>query len=343
MSALSTASTLTSREIVRRTLDRENPPRVARSFAESDFVGAGCSVRGRSTSWSEVGGGRWERLDEWGNTWARVDPTSKGEVARGVLRDLNDLDRYEFLDYSRPEDYENVARVRGEKPDKWLIAWLPGFAFNIARKMRTMEQYLIDLLVERDRIRALHDRIDGLLENMIRNHARAGADSVMFPEDWGTQQQTLIAPALWREEFFPRFRNLCALAHDLGLRVFMHSCGAVGDIVPGLIEAGIDVLQFDQPDLHGIDNLARHQENARIAFWCPVDIQKVLPTGDERLIRAKAREMVEKLWRGRGGFIAGFYGDMASIGVRPEWQQWACEEFTRCGIQETRAVRSNLR
>ena len=42
--------------------------------------------------------------------------------------------------------------------------------------------------------------------------------------------------------------------------------------------------------------------------------------------------MLDRLWRGRGGFIAGYYGDNASIGLDPKWQGYACDEFTGTGI-----------
>ena len=324
---------MNSREIIRRTLEYDHPERVARSFGESDFCGAGCAARTHATGWKEVGGGRWERIDEWGNQWARVDDTSKGEVVKGILDDLDGMEGYEFPDYSRPEDYAGVATQRQAHPDKWLNGSMPGFAFNIARKMRKLDQYLMDLILEKDRVRALHDRIDLLLEDMIRNYAAAGVDGVMFAEDWGTQSQTLVSPELWREEFFPRFQRLCGMAHERGIKVFMHSCGQIQEIVPGLMEAGVDALQFDQPDLHGIDNLAGQQEQGRITFWCPVDIQKTLQLRDEEIIRQKVREMLDKLWQGRGGFIAGYYGDNASIGLDPKWQESACDEFARHGVR----------
>ncbi len=323
---------MTSREIVKRTIDYGRPERVARSFQDSDITGVTCSAATHATRWEEVGGGRWEHTDEWGNRWARIDPTSKGEVVKGVLQDISDLDSYEFPDYSHAEDYVCVSRRRTEVPGKWLNGDLPGFAFNIARKMRKLEQYLMDLILEADRMHELHDRIDILVEDMIRNYASAGADGVMFCEDWGTQTQTLISPKMWWEEFFPRFKKLCDIAHDLGIKVFMHSCGKIEKIVPGLMEAGIDVLQFDQPDLHGIDVLASYQKQGKITFWCPVDIQKTLQQQDEDVIRKKAREMMDKLWHGRGGFIAGYYGDNESIGLAPKWQDYACDEFIKAGV-----------
>ena len=92
-------------------------------------------------------------------------------------------------------------------------------------------------------------------------------------------------------------------------------------------------LQFDQPDLHGLDTLASHQQRGKITFWCPVDIQKTLQTRDETIIRAKAREMLDKLWQGRGGFIAGYYSDNASIGLESKWQAIASETFQTHGTQ----------
>jgi len=325
-----------SREIVRRTLDFEAPERVARSFGDSDFANAGYSGPTLATSWREAGGGRWERTDVWGNTWARVDATSKGEVARGALDGDDGLDRVDEValpDFADPAGYDGVRRKRAERPDKWLIAGLPGFAFNIARKLRRLDQYLADLYTSPDEIHALHDRLDAILETMIRNHAAAGADAIMFPEDWGTQDRLMIDPALWREEFGPRFEKLCGVARECGVRVFMHSCGQTEAIVPDLVRAGVDLLQFDQPELHGLDTLASHHEEARITFWCPVDIQKTLQSGDEQLVRARAREMLDKLWRGRGGFVAGFYWGMEAIGVDPALQGAASDEFKAHGVR----------
>ncbi len=143
---------MTSREIVRRTLEYTGPERVARSFGDSDFCSTLCTANTHATKWEEIGGGQWERLDEWGNTWGRVDPTSKGEVTKGVLEDLSAVDSYEFPDYSRPEDYACVRERRAQALDKWLIGSMPGFAFNIARKMRELSvQASTDTLNDNDR------------------------------------------------------------------------------------------------------------------------------------------------------------------------------------------------
>ena len=111
---------MTSREIVRRTLEYCAPERVARSFGDSDFLWAGCNVKTRASDWKEIGNGRWERTDEWGNLWARLDPTSKGEVVKGVLDDLADMDSYKFPEYSCAAVYAPVSERRAAEPEKWL-------------------------------------------------------------------------------------------------------------------------------------------------------------------------------------------------------------------------------
>ena len=325
----------TPREIVSQTLSFSSPERIAHSFSPSDFIDVGNTAQTFATEWEKDNDGKWFRFDEWGNRWGRLEDTSKGEVVQGTLHSFDDLEIFQVPDFSKPEDYECVRTARAANPDKWLIGGLPGFTFNIARKMRRLDQYLLDLAANPAEIALLHDKIDLALKDMIVNYAQAGVDCVMFPEDWGTQLRTFISPRMWQKEFFPRFKKLCTLAHQHNIKVFMHSCGNIAGIMPGLIEAGIDLFQFDQPDLHGIDTLASYQAEHQVSFWCPVDIQTTLQTRDETIIINKVKEMVEKLWlRNDGGLIAGYYSDNASIGLDPKWQAIACEEFTRLGIRK---------
>ncbi|MBS14064.1 MAG: hypothetical protein CME19_21010 [Gemmatimonadetes bacterium] len=85
-----------SRQIVRRTLACDYPERVARSYQNSDFVSSRPNIDSHATDWKEISPSRWERKDGWGNTWNRIDPTSKGEVERGMLEEFSDLDTYAF-------------------------------------------------------------------------------------------------------------------------------------------------------------------------------------------------------------------------------------------------------
>jgi len=324
---------MNSREIVLRTVEYTGPERVAASMPPpywNDFSHASYRLQSYAPQWHDVGGGRQEYVDEWGNTWARIDAYSKGEVARGAIQDIDDVFAAPLPDLANPANFEHARQVFNDpENDRFRIGGLPGFPFNIARKMRRLDQFLMDLLLEQEKVCVLLERIEDLLAEVIIRYAEAGADAVMFPEDWGTQKGLMIRPDTWRQVFKPGFQRLCSVAHEHGIKVFMHSCGKTTVIIPDLIEAGIDVLQFDQPQLHGLDNLARF--HGQITFWCPVDIQTTLQTQDTARIEADAREMVEQLGGPEGGFIAGYYGGNEAIGLDPKWQDVACRAFTRYG------------
>ncbi len=322
-----------SRERVLRTLEYQQPDRVAASFPApywNDLCSIGYQLPKGGRDWQQVAPSRQEYVDEWGNTWGRVDATSKGEVVRGVLEDWADLDRLCLPDLANPANFQRVRDVCSDPTnERFRIGGMPGFPFNIARYMRRLEIFLADLLLYPQEVAQLLQRIEDLLAAVIEQYAAAGVDAVMFVEDWGTQLDLMIHPDTWRQVFKPGFQRLCDVAHGHGVKVFMHSCGRITKIIPDLIEAGIDLLQFDQPRLHGIDTLA--QFHGRITFWCPVDIQRTLQTRDEGLIRAEARELIEKLGGLEGGFMAGYYADNPSIGLEPHWQEIACRAFMEYG------------
>ncbi|MHC4481460.1 MAG: uroporphyrinogen decarboxylase family protein [Planctomycetota bacterium] len=326
---------MSSRDVVIKTLEHAGADRIAMALPApypSDFCHASPAPDPRHPdgAWERTAAGRWERTDEWGNTWTRLEGFSKGEVSRAVLEDWDLLDELELPDYSLPERYEPPARAFAAGPEKFRIGHLPGFPFNVARKMRRLDNFLVDVLVERDRAERLLAMVEEKLHQAIAGLADAGADAVMFPEDWGTQDRLLVSPQVWREVFQPGFERLCRTAHGRGVAVFIHSCGYIREAMEAMIEAGIDLFQFDQPKLYGIDSLA-DQFAGRTTFWCPVDIQRTLQTREAALIEADAKQMIERFGADGGGFVAGYYGSNEALGLEPHWQDLACRAFVRHG------------
>ena len=167
--------------------------------------------------------------------------------------------------------------------------------------------------------------------------AEAGADGIFILEDLGTQTGLLFSPAMFRRWFKGTYTRLYGLAHELGMKVFLHSCGKNAEILDDLIECGVDCFQFDQPALYDMPRLAALLRERKAALWSPVDIQKILPTGDRALIEAGAREMVDIF---QGGLICKNYGDLRGIGVQEEWDMWAyraiCE---KAGLADSQPFR----
>jgi len=285
----------------------------------------------RAKPWTHYGS-YWEMTDEWGNIWRRLENVTKGEVHHGVIEDSWDLlDSYEFPRTDAPELYEE-ARARTEEYHRqgFFVRGHVGWPFAIARYMRRMEVFLADCALYPDRVRDLLQRITDILEVEIYRLADCGVDAISSGEDWGTQDRLLVSPQMFRDLFLPCFRQLCGAAHSRGLSVWFHSCGHVSEVLEDWVQAGINVCQFDQPELHGIDYLA-DSFGGRLHFWCPVDIQKTLQTRDPAKIEAAAKYYVERLGAFGGGFIAGYYGSNEALGLDPIYQEIACRAFIKYG------------
>jgi hypothetical protein len=323
---------VTSREIFEAALTFAAPPRVGMTLPQpypNDLVHG--ARRGREDQPLEPRGGELRRWrDEWGVTWASLTDYDKGEVVEPAIREWADLDGYEPPDLGRQEDYADAAARFAADDEHFRVGHIPGFTFNVARKLRKLDNYLCDLVLEPQSVQRLNTLVRSELLKAIDCWAQAGAHAIMFPEDWGTQDRLMIAPAMWREVFKGEFQALAGRARDHGLHVLMHSCGKTTDIIADLIDCGIACLQFDQPRLHGIETLSR-RFGGKVAFWCPVDIQTTLQSRDPRQIRAEAKLLIDELGRFGGGFVAGYYGGNEAIGLTRDVQDIACRAFVEFG------------
>ncbi len=322
---------MNSKEIVQRTLDFQCPPRVAHSFYPSDFVWTGIHVANAQNKWKRVGELDWRRVDEWGNEWQKTSYSSKGKIIRGGLQKFQNIDSYKFPDFSNPALYTNTRYAFQNNPQYWHIGVLTGSTFEIANSL--VDNYLSLVITDMDSIHHLHDRIDSVLKIQTDKFKEAGADSIMIIEDLGDTYQIPLGPTLWKDEFRPRIQALCAHAHSLGLKVIMHSFQEIA-LIPELVSCGIDCIQIDSPGSIGLDVLQTLRDKFRVSFWCPVDIHTTLQSHNEQLIRSEARKMLQMLWKGEGGFIAGYFWDNLSLGIDPQWQEFANDEFLSYGKAE---------
>jgi hypothetical protein len=118
---------------------------------------------------------------------------------------------------------------------------------------------------------------------------------VHIADDWGSQSALLISPALWRAFYKPLYRDYCDLAHARGKYVVMHSDGYTADIVPDLIEIGVNALnlQLFCMDLEGL--AARYA--GKVAFWGEIDRQRLLTHGTTDEVRAAVRRVAAAFLR----------------------------------------------
>ena len=264
-------------------------------------------------------------MDVFGNILGRLEGKTKGECVRGALEDgWEGLETYRFPTFDG-EAYR--AQLRGEvsaAPEKYALCGLSASVFSILRDLRRMANALTDTLEEPEAVEAFLLRLYDFTLPMLDALRDGGADGVIICDDWGTQISPFISPRSFGELFQPAYARLADACHSRGLDLVVHSCGCVYPLVGMLVEAGANGFQFDQPELTG-SRVWAEEFGRKAAFYCPVDIQKVLSTGDRAYIEKTAADMCDAFRENGGMLIAKDYPSYGDIGVKDEWARWAMD------------------
>lgn len=325
---------VTSREIVRRAIEFDGPPRIPYSFIqplESDFVELAVATPSR-IDMSNVPKGEFV-VDEWG-VGVRSSGTSWGHAESHPLADLNALDGYSFPDVTNRERFQAAAGLAGagDAAGKYVVGADPILGIERLRLLVGFDNLMLALYTERPQLDRLIDRLVEMTLDVVKIYADTGSiHGFMTWEDWGLQTTLQIRPEQWREIFKPRYARIVEACHAAGLHYIFHCCGQILDIIPDFIDIGVDVVQLDQPQLMGVDDLA-NEFGGKICFWNTVDIQwspEPEVTLDE--LRAEVKHMVEAFNRFNGGFIARQYPQPPDIGMPPEKHQAIYEAFMEYG------------
>jgi len=180
---------------------------------------------------------------EWGFTWERLDETM-GQPRSYLLQKWEDLATLQVPDPSASWRFAGVPEFIHQCADCYRLASLGLSGFTTMFCLRGFGQLMGDPVLASDRVKVLADIVFGFEEALITELSRFSFDAVAFFDDWGTQSGLLISPRMWREFFKPRYAHQFALVHRLGLHVYFHSCGQITEIIPDLIEAGVDLLKY---------------------------------------------------------------------------------------------------
>jgi len=104
------------------------------------------------------------------------------------------------------------------------------------------------------------------------------------------------------------------VARGQGLDVYFHCCGAVAELIPDLIECGVDMLNLGQPNLFDIEELGR-RFGGRVCFVMPVSYQTTSISGTREDIFRVVRSYGQHLAGPTGGLIGYIeeYGPMPAL------------------------------
>jgi len=177
--------------------------------------------------------------------------------------------------------------------------------FNAYNKLRGQEQAFMDLILHPDIVHFCLDKLFDLAYESTRRIYEQIPGKVTFSyvaEDMGSQESLLFSPAQIHEFLIPRMKRMIDLAHQAGVLVFHHNDGAIAQILPAMVEAGIDILNPVQWRCKGMDRKSLKRDfGGKIIFHGGMDNQYTLAFGSVDEVRQEVRDNIDLL--GRDGYI----------------------------------------
>jgi uroporphyrinogen decarboxylase len=309
---------MTPRERVLAALDHRQPDAVpyhvtftapardalARHYGDPDFemgLGNCLSILRTRVPYRDLEGLPGVQEDEFGVRWDRTVDTDIGTVCNTAVT-KETLKEYRFPDPADPRRFANFPDTLRNRGERFAVASLAFTMFERAWTLVGMETLLMAMMDDPAFAHGLFDRILEYDLAVTRAALSWDVDGMRFGDDWGQQRGLIMGPVLWRKYIGPRVAQLYGLVKARGKKVFIHSCGQIGELFPDLIDAGVDVFNPFQPEVMDVD-AAKRRYGSRLSFFGGISTQKTLPYGTEAQVREEVKRLLEKIGKG-GGYIA---------------------------------------
>jgi len=313
--------TVTPREVILAQIAHEDPGEVPYTLPFEDAVGQGLDAHYGGSGWRQ-------RLKPYMSVVSAVDTDPKTPIDEKYVRDgyggiwRQDLRPWHLerpplpeptfagYDFPRPESFfrperkAEAARLCAEHGrESFMLAGLGWGLFERSWNLRGFENVLMDAVAEPDFFAELLDRLTALYLAFVEYTADLPVDGILFGDDWGDQRGVIIGPERWRQFLKPRWAKIYAAVHARGKLVLAHSCGSVAEIMPDLIEIGLDVLESVQPEAEGMNPYElKRKWGDKITFWGCLGSQSLIPFGTPAELRCEIRRLKAEMAPG-GGFI----------------------------------------
>lgn len=271
----------------------------------------------------------WHDLkDEFGVVWSMPDnqplymDISHHPLADATLADLAD---YPFPKGDDPTRFtglrEQAQTFRRETPYA-LSTGIGGVVYEICWYLRGLERWFMDTIENPAFCEALLDRTLAFWIGYYREFMKEVGDLVdvvMIGDDIGGQSGPLFSPKFYRSVVKPRQKKLVQHLKSLTpAKIWYHTCGSVRQLIPDLLDNGIDILnpvQISAADMDPRDLKAEFGD--RLTFWGGgIDTQHVLSVATPAEIKKHVRRNLEILKPG-GGYVFNSVHNLQA-GVPPE-------------------------
>jgi len=245
--------------------------------------------------------------DEWGSVWKDY-LGSTGIVIEHSLTDWRNLKNYKFPDpYKEDRLDDAVKKIKMLEGKYYILAIQWSVLLERIAWLMGHENLFINMIANRSFFDEVAEGVSEYAIGLIKRFAETGAHGIMMSDDWGTQTGSWIRPETFDDVFKPFYKKIIKEAHDQGLDFHLHSCGNFFDLIPDLIDCGVDVINTWQPRVIGIEKLGK-AFGGKLCFQASSDIQLTLPSASVDEVQRETELIIKCLGSYKGGLIGITYG-----------------------------------
>ncbi len=206
------------------------------------------------------------------------------------------------------DELRNRALKLRENTDKALIIVAGCNLFEWGTFLRRIDNFLMDLVMDQKNVERL---LDSLMEQHIPFLEKVCqsvgdiADIIRFGDDLGMDSGPFMSPEIYRKLFKPRHKMLCDFVKKHSkMHTFIHSCGSIYQLIPDLIEAGIEIINPVQTNAKDMEPEKLKKEfGSDVTFWGGgADTRAVLNRAKPNEVKEHVKRRLEIFSKG-GGFV----------------------------------------
>lgn len=182
---------------------------------------------------------------ETGAVWhEKYDPVFCREAVEFPINDIDDIEKFIMPDPAANVDLKKLKEdVKAYKDAGYFVQGsAPGAWYGIYYYLTKFENILMWMAIEQEAAKALFDMMSDYCLKASELLLEAGVDSIFTASDLGAGKSLLFSPDMFYQYVFPWLRKLSALCHSKGKILHLHSHGHIQDIMDGIVESGVDLL-----------------------------------------------------------------------------------------------------
>jgi uroporphyrinogen decarboxylase len=201
-----------------------------------------------------------------------------------------------------------TAKKLYEETDFAITANYGSLFFELSQWIFRNDEFFIRLITEKEMMEKMLDKLTEIHLEKLEPFIEAVdpyAQVIIFGDDLGTQNNSMISPDMYREMFFPRHKEIFGFVKKKSsMRTFLHCCGAIYALMPDLIEAGLDIINPVQINAAGMEpDKLKREFGKDLVFWGGgVDTQRTIFNATEEELRKEVKRNSE-IFMQDGGFV----------------------------------------